>query len=116
MRSRSTRCPPASTIATVTATPASRARAIAVAMIFFAPAAVSRFASPTYMSYILGHAALAHRALPGRGGRHRRDARLVRARARHEERPASRFRLPGALDVHRRCRRGAHRAERKAGG
>src|SRR5437764_10142480 len=115
MRSRWTRWPPASTIATVTAMSASCARAIAVAMIFFAPAAVSRFAAPTYMSYILGHAALAYRALPRRRRRHRRDARLVRAGARHAQWPASRFRLSGALDVPRRRRRGAHRPERQDG-
>src|SRR5205823_2612969 len=45
--------PAAPTIATLTATPASSARAIALAMIFFAPAAVSRRASATSMVLLL---------------------------------------------------------------
>src|SRR5690349_9561411 len=64
MRSRSTRWPPASTIATVIATPASCARASAVAMIFFAPAPVRRRPWATYMSsssrYILAGMPLSH--------------------------------------------------------
>src|SRR2546425_5244978 len=67
------------------------------------------------LRYILVHASFAHRALPGRCGRYRRDARLVRARARHETRPAPGLRLPGALDVPRRDRHRAHRAERESG-
>src|SRR6185503_8215528 len=105
-----------STTATVTAMPASFARASAVSRTLRAPAAVSRFPSATYMlppRYILVHAAFAYRALPGRRGRHRRDARLVRARAGDAVRPASRLRLSGALDVCRRHRRGAHRPERE---
>src|SRR3989454_179114 len=67
------------------------------------------------LRYILVHASFAHRALPGRCGRYRCDARLVRARARHEARPAPGLRLPGALDVPRQDRHRAHRAERESG-
>src|SRR5207302_7004070 len=49
MRSSSSRWPPASAMATVTAMPASCARAIAVAIIFLAPAAVSRLLSAKSM-------------------------------------------------------------------
>jgi len=49
MRSSSSRWPPASAMATVTAMPASCARAIAVAIIFLAPAAVSRMLSAKSM-------------------------------------------------------------------
>src|SRR5262249_45695871 len=49
MRSRTSRCPPASTTATVTAIPASFARASAVSSALRAPAVVRRFPSATYM-------------------------------------------------------------------
>src|SRR6267143_2057105 len=49
IRSSSSRWPPASAIATVTAMPASCARAIAAAIIFLAPAAVSRLLSAKSM-------------------------------------------------------------------
>src|SRR5262245_18923544 len=119
MRSSTTRCPPASTTATVTAMPASLARATAVSSTFRAPAAVSRLLSATCMlppRYILVHAAFAYRALPRRRRRHRRDARLVRARAGNACRPAPRLRLSGALDVPRRGGRRAHRPEREERG
>ena len=45
MRSSAITWPPASTMATETAMPASRARAVAVSTIFFAPASVRRLAS-----------------------------------------------------------------------
>src|ERR1700704_4576983 len=50
MRSRSSRCPPESAMATVTGTPASWARPSAVAIILRAPAAVGRLVSATYIS------------------------------------------------------------------
>ena len=49
MRSSRIRCPPASTTATEIAMPASRALAIAVDIIFFAPSLVRRLASATYI-------------------------------------------------------------------
>src|SRR6185503_4063460 len=107
------------TTATVTAMPASLASATAVSRTLRAPAAVSRFPSATYMlppRYILVHAPFPYRALPSRRRRHRCHARLVRACAGNALRPASRLWLPGALDVPRRYRRGAHRVEREERG
>ena len=49
MRSSSIKLPPASTMATDTASFSASALAMAVAMIFFAPAMVRRFESATYM-------------------------------------------------------------------
>src|SRR5262249_9086927 len=49
MRSSASRCPPASTTATVTAIPASFARASAVSRAWRRPAVVRRFPSATYM-------------------------------------------------------------------
>src|SRR5258706_11952282 len=120
MRSRSTRLPPESAMATVMAMPASSARAMAVAIIFFAPAAVRRLVSATYMVFvplrtILMHARFAHRALPGRGRRHRRHARLVCAHPRNDVGPASGFWISRALDVPGRGGRRAHRAQRQGG-
>src|SRR5258706_7082269 len=53
MRSSRRRWPPASVTATVTAMPASRARATAVSSTLRAPAGVRRFESATYMCDLL---------------------------------------------------------------
>src|SRR5271169_1442792 len=53
MRSTRIAWPPASTIATEIAIPASSALAVAVATIFLAPASVRRLASATYMAWSL---------------------------------------------------------------